>query len=284
MKTEIKNILIVANSSKKDVSGVLEQIEAYFISKRLNFKIFTYNEVISEELLSVAELAFSLGGDGTLLRCARIFSEYGIPILGVNLGDFGFMTEISKNEWIESFEKFVSGKLGISERIMVNVRLMRKGMTIREINGLNEAVIGADGIARIVSLKIHLGSTYVGRYKADGAIVATPTGSTAYSMAAEGPILHPEMEAMILNPICPFSLSNRPLVVPGDETVTIEVEELQRTGLVLTIDGQETESLEPLDRVVIRKAEKKCRIINSDKRNFYEVLRAKLNWSGEPNA
>jgi NAD+ kinase len=150
--------------------------------------------------------------------------------------------------------------------------------------GLNDAVISASGISKIVKLSVRLSDTPLGRYRADGIIVATPTGSTAYSAAAGGPILHPEMDAMILNPICPFTLSHRPIVVPHDEEIVVEVEEEQRTGLMMTVDGQSEFPLKPDDRIVIRASEEKARIVRSNKRTFYEVLRTKLNWSGGPDA
>lgn len=277
-------ILVIANFEKEEVVRVLKEIEDYFSNRDVEIASYSYDKAVPGEVLSGCDMAFSLGGDGTLLGCARVLVDYRIPILGINLGDFGFITEISKDEWIQAYEKYELGKLGISERIMVNVSLYREGKLISRKNGLNEAVVGVNRISRLVNLSTHIGSTYIGKYHADGVIVSTPTGSTAYSMSAEGPILHPEMEAMILNPICPFTLSNRPLVVPGNETVKITVEENQRTELTLIVDGQEIEALRPLDEIVIRKYDIKCRIINSDKRNFYEVLCAKLNWSGVPHA
>jgi len=168
--------------------------------------------------------------------------------------------------------------------MMLKVCVYRSGQPQRCYLGLNDGVIGSGGISKIIKLKVFISNTFISRYRADGVIVATPTGSTAYSMAAGGPILHHEMKAMILSPICPFTLSNRPLVVPGDEMLEIVVEEKQRTSVILTVDGQEAFDLLPDDRVVFRRSENETLIIQSDKRNFYEVLRKKLNWAGEPNA
>jgi NAD+ kinase len=207
-----------------------------------------------------------------------------IPILAVNMGDFGFITEISRNELIDAWSKFLDGRLGISERLMLAVSVRREGGEIASFLGLNDAVLSTKGISRMIRLKVYLSDMYVGRYRADGVIVATPTGSTAYSMAAGGPILHPEMEAFILTPICPFTLSNRPTVVPASESLRVEVEERQKAEIALTIDGQETFLLHPLDSVHVGRAPRKALIVRSDKRSFYEVLRTKLNWSGEPNA
>ncbi|HET6449661.1 MAG TPA: NAD(+)/NADH kinase, partial [Spirochaetia bacterium] len=196
----------------------------------------------------------------------------------------GFITEVSKNELEEVWDKYLAGGLGVSERLMLAVEVQRRGAPAASFLGLNEAVIGIKGISRMLRLKIFMSDTYMGGYRADGVIVATPTGSTAYSMAAGGPILHPEMEAFILTPICPFTLSNRPTVVPATEILRVEVEEAQKVAAVLTIDGQESFPLEPRDSILIRRAAHKARIVHTDRRSFYEVLRKKLNWAGEPNA
>lgn len=230
------------------------------------------------------DLALSLGGDGTLLNCARIVAEQETPILPVNLGTLGFITEVAQPEWKEAFERYRSGRLAVSPRVMVVAGVMRGGREVARLPGLNDAVISTGGAPKITRLQVALSGTAVGRYRADGVILSTPTGSTAYSMAAGGPILHPEMQALVLNPVCPFTLSNRPLVVPADEVVEITVEEPQRTKVVLTVDGQRSVPLEPGDRVVLRRYEHSALIIQSDRRNFYEVLRHKLHWAGEPGA
>jgi NAD+ kinase len=213
-----------------------------------------------------------------------MLAPLNVPILAVNMGDFGFITEVSKSELRDTWDKLLQGRLGVSERLMLSVEVQRQGSATASFLGLNEAVIGIKGISRMIRLKIFMSDTYMGRYRADGVIVATPTGSTAYSMAAGGPILHPEMEAFILTPICPFTLSNRPTVVPANEILRVEVEEPQKVEAVLTIDGQESFLLEPRDCILVRRAPFKARIVHTDRRSFYEVLRTKLNWAGEPNA
>jgi NAD+ kinase len=246
--------------------------------------VIPVNNNFSSGGLSDKDIAITMGGDGTLLHCARILAGADIPILGVNAGDFGFITEISKDEWIEAYEEYLAGKLEVSRRVMFNADVTREGSSIVSFRGLNDAVIRSSSVSRIIRLRVFLSKTYIGRYRADGVILATPTGSTAYSMAAGGPILHPEMDAFILNPICPFTLSNRAIIIPGDESLEIEIEREQRAGIMLTIDGQDVFQLTPGDRVVVKKSSKCCLIIRSNKRNFYEVLRTKLNWAGEPNA
>jgi NAD+ kinase len=278
------HVLTVINSRKDDVQSVVRLIQDFARARGMQTVSLDFSNHVDSVDLSHVDLAISLGGDGTLLSCARMLADREVPILAVNMGDFGFITEVPKSELVDSWERFLDGRLGVSERLMLSVAVMRSGRQIASFVGLNEAVIGIKGISRMIRLKIFLSDTYMGRYRADGVIIATPTGSTAYSMAAGGPILHPEMEAFILTPICPFTLSNRPTVVPATEMLRVEVEEPQKVETVLTIDGQESFPLLPLDCVAIRRAPHKALIVHTDKRTFYEVLRTKLNWSGEPNA
>jgi NAD+ kinase len=283
-RREIRKVLIVINSRKDDVQTVVRAIEEFARARRIETVSLDFANHAEVKKLADVDLAITLGGDGTLLSCARLLAEREVPILAVNMGDFGFITEVSKSELIDTWEKFLDGRLGVSERLMLSVAVHREEKQVAAFVGLNEAVIGIKGISRMIRLKIFLSDTYMGRYRADGVIVATPTGSTAYSMAAGGPILHPEMEAFILTPICPFTLSNRPTVVPATEILRVEVEEPQKVETVLTIDGQESFPLLPRDSLLVRRAPHKARIVHTDKRTFYEVLRRKLNWTGEPNA
>jgi NAD+ kinase len=234
--------------------------------------------------LDTVDLAVSLGGDGTLLHCARLLAGSDIPILPVNLGTVGFITEVPADEWRQAYVAYAAGELGLSTRIMVNARVLRAGIEVANIDGLNDAVIAAHGRSKIVRLRVHLAGTWVANYRADGMIFATPTGSTAYSMAAGGPILHPEMAAFVITPICPFTLANRPLLIPADEPVLVEVEPGQRTEISLTVDGVEVELLQPGDRLALSRSVHRTHIIRSGERNFYQVLRSKLDWAGEPRA
>jgi NAD+ kinase len=284
MRKRISRVIVVVNSHKEEACRLLQEVRSHLQRMGAAVTVLEVEEGKKAHVEEGADLAITLGGDGTLLYGARLLAHAGIPMLAVNLGDFGFITEVSRLEWVDALEKYADGRLGLSRRIMFDAQVVRAGRRLDRFTGLNDAVIRAGDFARIIVLRIHLSGTYVARYRADGVIVATPTGSTAYSMSAGGPILHPEMEAFILNPICPFTLSNRPIVIPATELLEIEVEGRQRTGIVLVVDGQEAFRLEPGDRVFFRRADRYCSIILSDKRSFYEVLRAKLNWAGEPHA
>ena len=230
------------------------------------------------------DLVISLGGDGTVLSVARKVHELGRLILPVNLGTFGYITEISKDEWREELENLMDGKSVISRRLMLRVAIERKGRRIFSSYALNEAAISSSGTSKVVKLELFLDKTRAGIFKADGLIVATPTGSTGYSLAAGGPILSSELSAFIITPICPFTLSNRPLVTDSASHVKIQVMEGQRTDLVLTVDGQVSEKLEEGDVVEIEKSRSKTLLVSSNKRNYMEVIRDKLNWLGELHA
>jgi NAD+ kinase len=288
MKKQIRRVIIIVNLIKEETRELLGQVQAELQRRGIASSVCPVREE-APEVPPDTDLAITLGGDGTLLYGARALAAGGpdgreIPILAVNLGDFGFITEISRQEWGEALGKYLQGRLGVSRRIMFEAAVQRGESSLARFTGLNDAVIRSSEFARIVALRIRLSATYVARYRADGLIVATPTGSTAYSMSAGGPILHPEMEALILTPICPFTLSNRPVVVPAREVLEVEVEARQRTHTQLVIDGQQIFPLQAGDRVMFRPAARKTLIILSDQRNFYEVLRSKLNWAGEPNA
>jgi NAD+ kinase len=234
------------------------------------------------------DCCFCLGGDGTVLYAARTLAPLEVPIIPINLGSLGFIAAVHPGDWARVLDSWLRGEAPLSRRLMLEVRVERQGRTIMEGSCLNDAVISALGIAKLIRLGVSAVSEnrgvpapmLLGHYRSDGLIVATPTGSTAYSMAAGGPILDPELAAIIINPICPFTLSNRPMVAPAWETIIVDLEKEQQSGLILTLDGQVTEALEPLDRIFIRRAPRDTLLIASDREDFYNALRAKLNWSG----
>ncbi len=280
----VERVLLVVNLHKPDAQRLSSEIIAYLEGRGITVDFLGLKRDSPKPVLNDIDLAISLGGDGTVLYCARMLQDQGIPILAVNLGTFGFITEVSVDEWQDAFEKFCCGETILSKRLMYRVRVIRQGKTIYRAHGLNDTVVTATGISKVVTLKLFLNDTHLGTFRADGIICATPTGSTAYSMAAGGPIVDSEMEALIVTPISPFTLSNRPLVISGDDIIRIEVLAHQRTEMNLTVDGQEMFHLEEGDEVVIEKSRSRALLALSDKRNFYEVVRSKLNWSGESNA
>lgn len=284
MSRGISKVIIVVNLHKDGASLLVEEIKNYLYGLGIEVVVFPYSGKAEIPELETADLVFSLGGDGTVLFCSRIVESMSIPILAVNIGDFGFITETSREEWKSAFLKYQDGQLDLSRRVMIKVMVERNGEKVAFHKGLNDAVISSNGISNIIKLNLQINETNLGKYRADGIIVATPTGSTAYSISAGGPILDPEMEALIINPICPFTLSNRPIVVSGNEVIQITVEEGQRTDVILSVDGQDAYPLMSGDRIIVERSQTKALLIRSDKRNFYDILRSKLNWSGGANA
>ncbi len=280
----IKKVLLVVNLHKPDAKPLSKEIIDYLEEKGIAVQYLGLKDQSPKPEVEDVDLAISLGGDGTVLYCARMLQDKGIPILAVNLGTFGFITEVSVNEWKEAFENFCCGETVLSKRLMYRVKVIREGKTLFRSHGLNDAVVTATGISKVVNLKLFLNDTLLGTFRADGIICATPTGSTAYSMAAGGPIVDSDMEAMIVTPISPFTLSNRPIVVSGDDVIRIQILAHQRTRMNLTVDGQEMFHLIENDEVIIEKSRSRALLALSNKRNFYEVVRSKLNWSGEANA
>jgi NAD+ kinase len=223
-----------------------------------------------------------LGGDGTFLSAAREAARADVPILGVNLGGLGFLTETAESDLHVALERLIAGDVEIEHRMMVEARVgSRRGTTWTEC-GLNDVVIHQADESRMVRLDLRIGPTRIGTLAADGLIVATPTGSTAYSLSAGGPIVRPTIEALLATPICPHSLVFRPLLIGADEKLRVRVgESVSRARL--TIDGQISRLLAPGDEVEIRRAKARVAMLSLKRESFYEVLREKLAWAGPPS-
>ncbi len=280
-----RRVLIVANLDKDDSGSLSREMRLRLESRGAEVDLFAFSGAPGEAPEPRGyDLAVSLGGDGTVLYTARAAVAAGVPVLPFNLGRLGFIAGFQRGEWESAIDGWLSGLLEPSPRAMLEIRACRGGRGEESYLALNDGVVSGQGIAKVIGLEVRVSGTSLGTYRSDGVIVATPTGSTAYSLAAGGPVLHPEMDAMILNPICPFTLWNRPLVVPGSERIEVEIERGKRTGFMLTVDGQETIPLAPGDRVCFSRAAERVRIYSPPSRSFYEVLRTKLSWSGGPDA
>jgi len=221
-----------------------------------------------------------LGGDGTLLGAARKMGKYGVPILGVNLGSLGFLTEIPLKRLFPAMEMLLKGELEVESRIMLEAKILRDRKEMGCFLVLNDVVINKGALARILDLDVHINDQFLTTFRADGLIVSTPTGSTAYNLSAGGPILYPTMSNFILTPICPFTLTNRPIILPDSDTVHISMRKESEEKVTLTIDGQVGFDLMYGDRVMIYKSEKRIKLIKSPDQTYFEILRAKLMWGG----
>jgi NAD+ kinase len=231
------------------------------------------------ELPSLVEMLIVLGGDGTLLSAARHVADahVNVPIFGVNLGSLGFMAEVSHDELYDNLEKAMAGKLETEERMMLTTEVIRDGRRIARYRVLNDAVINKGALARMMQLKITVSDGYLTTLRADGLIVATPTGSTAYSLSAGGPIIHPTSHCFVVTPICPHTLSNRPIALPDTVVVSVCLTS-QSEDVSLTLDGQIGFPLMTNDVVEIRRSRLKMRLIKHPTKSYYEILRTKLKW------
>jgi NAD+ kinase len=227
------------------------------------------------------DLIVVLGGDGTLLSVAGCVgaADVDVPILGVNFGSLGFLTEATLPELYQSLEAALSGEARVEERLMLRATTMRRGVALLEHLALNDVVITKAARARMTDLSVSVGDEFVTRVKADGLIVATPTGSTAYNLAAGGPIVQPVVDAIVLTPIAPHMLTNRPIVIPASSLVRVQPMMAERDELYVTFDGQEGYQLEAGDEVRIRCAERRVRLLKPSSRSYFEVLRQKLKWN-----
>jgi len=228
------------------------------------------------ELPSQVDLLIILGGDGTLLSMARAVGDLGVPLLGVNLGGLGFLTATTLDEMFPALEAYLGGHMAIEERMLLAARIVRNGQLLGEYAALNDIVITKSAMSRIIDLSVSVEGRYATAYRADGLIISTPTGSTAYSLSAGGPILFPTMDAVVLTPICSHTLTNRPIVVPG--TDRIEVTLLADQEVMATMDGQVGVGLREGDTVEIRKAASRIRLVRFPQKDFFSVLRTKLKW------
>jgi NAD+ kinase len=230
-----------------------------------------------EELPGCTDLLIVLGGDGTLLSAARLAAQRKVPILAVNLGGLGFLTTVSQDEIYSILEEIFSGKHRVSERVMLDAEIVRAGAVIRKQNALNDAVLNKAALARIMDLELHVDGEYVTTYKADGLILSTPTGSTGYSLAAGGPIVYPAVESFVVTPICPHTLTNRPLVIPDSATIDVDFK-AEDDAVFLTLDGQVGIELVRGDHIRVRKTAEKLLLVRPARKTYYQILRNKLKW------
>ncbi|NDY41380.1 NAD(+)/NADH kinase [Dissulfurirhabdus thermomarina] len=227
------------------------------------------------------EAVVVFGGDGTLLHVAARAHELGVPILGVNMGGLGFLTEIPLEEMAAALEALVRGECEVEDRMVLVARVESGGGEAARFRALNEAVVAKGPVERMITLDTWAGGDFLTTYRGDGLILATPTGSTAYNLSAGGPLVHPEIEALVLTPICPFALSARPILVPGGLEVTVGLARPEE-GVSLVVDGQVRRTFAPGDRLRVTKASRPLGLVRSPLRDYFTILREKLGWAKGP--
>ncbi len=234
-----------------------------------------------EELGRRADLVVAVGGDGTLLNAARSLATHEVPLLGVNLGRLGFLADVSPAEMGRCLEEIVAGRAVEEERLMLRARVLRRGRVLHEGLALNDAVLHKWNTPRMIEYETYVDGRFVDVQRSDGIIVSTPTGSTAYALSGGGPILVPDLDALALVPICPHTLSNRPIVLGGRARVELVVRDCNRGGAQLTCDGQEAQALEEGDRVEVRAHDRRIRLLHPPDHDHFQILRVKLGWGSK---
>ncbi len=284
--SSIKTIGIISRPRRVDISAIVPPLLKWLTERsiRAPYDQETASSLPNSvpgktraELAAESDLLLVLGGDGTLLSAAREAAPRGIPILPVNLGSLGFLTSFTLQELYPALGETLAGHLAASERVMLHSTLIRDGKTVDDQRVLNEVVINKSALARMIEVRLTINTDFVCRYRADGLIVATPTGSTAYSLSAGGPIVHPNVESLIITPICPHTLSDRPIVVDDKCRVELSVAG-PAESVYLTLDGQKGIPMQSGDKVRIVRAEERLKLIQPKRKSYYEILRSKLKW------
>lgn len=280
----MKKALIIINVTKDESMTLAKEIASYLKKKDVAYDFLSFDGFVDNTDFKGYDFVISLGGDGTVLYAARNSSKYGLPVFPVNLGEFGFIASVQPEDWQKELKLFMDGKAVFEKRSMLKVEVRRNGKRVYSSLSLNDAVISAERGVSTIMLSVKRNSLPLCRLKADGLILATPTGSTAYSAAAGGPIVSPEVEAFVLTPLNPFSLSSRPIVLSPDSNLEIAVEKSRIKGICLTVDGQEPFGIQFGDIISVVLNKKKAKLVAGSEEKFYNALRSKLNWSGVPHA
>ncbi|MDX6305944.1 MAG: kinase [Blastocatellia bacterium] len=289
--TAIKRIGVVVKPHQPDALETLCRLTVWLVDKGIQLvgvgeiaheqiknKTGCVVEIVKDEQLAKSvDLILVLGGDGTMIAAARMVSDTEVPVIGVNYGGLGYLAEFPIEELFAALESILAGQYKLQKRVMLAVELWRGAELLTRNRVLNDVVVNKSALARIIEIEAFLDDQFVNMFRADGLIVATPTGSTAYNLSAGGPVIYPSMNAVVITPICPFTLSNRPIVVPDDSKIDVRLM-TDKEDVALTLDGQVGFPLKAGDRIVIRKSRTTFNLVQPPNRNYFDVLRDKLKW------
>jgi NAD+ kinase len=283
---KFRNIGIISRPRRSNLSEVVPPLLSWLEARGLHVT-FDQETAASlpepsegrsrEQVATASDLLLVLGGDGTLLAAARVAAPRGIPILPINMGSLGFLTSFMLDELYPALEDILAGRVIVSERVMLHAELERGDKILDKQTVLNEVVINKGALARMIELELSIDGDFVCRYRADGLIVASPTGSTAYSLSAGGPIVHPSVESFIITPICPHTLSDRPVVIADTSIVDVKLS-AGTESVFLTLDGQKGIPLQATDRVRVSRAHQRLKLIQTPNKSHFDILRSKLKW------
>jgi NAD+ kinase len=286
MKTVFKNIALIGKYNTPDMRetmiAMLEFLSKYPVNLYLEDKTASHCKIDTQRIIKMSEigghvdLAIVLGGDGTMLAVARALAESGIPLVGVNQGRVGFLTDISAISMFDSMASVLAGEYTVEQRIMLSAKILRQGVEISDGKAFNDVVINKTGMSRLIELEVYIDGQFVHKQRSDGLILATPTGTTAYALSAGGPILHPTLDAIALVPICPHTLSNRPIAI--NSACKVEINLVHAEDAAVHLDGQLQIEVLPGDKVIVEKHRHAVSLLHPKEHSHYDMLRQKLNW------
>jgi NAD+ kinase len=283
----MRKIGIIAKGNKPEATQVVKELVGWLKDRKVECfvdpdiaKAVSHPALDKQDMAGAVEMVVVLGGDGTLLAAARALQKKQVPILGVNLGGLGFLTEITLAELYPMLEAILHGAYKTDERMLLEARVWRKKKVVDTFTVLNDVVINKGALARIIELETSVDQAHLTTFRSDGLIICTPTGSTGYSLSAGGPIVYPSLHSIIITPICPHTMTNRPIIVPKEATINVTLCSMDQE-VFLTLDGQVGFKMELHDRVEIKKGEGFIRLIKSPSRGYFEVLRQKLMWGAD---
>lgn len=282
---QIKCVGIVVKPNHEEAWATAGELSGWFEKRgialvgepRREAEVCDFDSLDVEKFKSDVDLIVVLGGDGTIISTARLTGEREVLVLGINYGSLGYLTEFRIEEMFSALEAILEGNYAVDRRVMLDAEHWRDGRKLASGRVLNDVVINKAVLARIIEVEVDLNEQFVNSFRADGLIIATPTGSTAYNLSAGGPIIYPSMNAVVLTPICPFTLTNRPIVMPDSAEIKLCLKN-ESDGVVLTLDGQIGHAMQTQDSVRIRKSETTFNLVQPPNRNYFDVLRNKLKW------
>ena len=287
---KIKTIGIVGNKNKPEVFQIVKDIINKIKTKDIKIILHDdFKKIVDKQNRSVsigdvkkAEVILIFGGDGTLLYFARHLYPCTTPVLPINLGSLGFLAHTGSDKIIDSLQYVLNGNFTLLERMLLSIKIIKKSKAKGPFYALNDAVVTRGSFANVINLDIYVGKNYTTTYQADGIIISTPTGSTAICLSAGGPIVHPKMRAFVILPICPHTLSNRPLVLPTDAEISVQIKPSRPTEkkFILSIDGQEEYEIDDGDKISVTKATQSLKVITLPNEDYFKILRTKLKWGG----
>ncbi|MFQ5470826.1 MAG: NAD(+) kinase [Gammaproteobacteria bacterium] len=290
--SEFKTVGLIGKYDDPTISNTINLLSSHLQDHKINVILDEGTKAILEantlstctrnELGESCDLAVVIGGDGTLLNAARSLADHNVPIAGINLGHLGFLTDISPSNMLDHIDEILNGQYLIEERFLLHAKIIRDGEYISESDAFNDVVVHKWNVARMIEIETYVDGKFVYSQRSDGLIVSTPTGSTAYALSAGGPIIHPTLNAMVLVPVCPHTMSNRPIVVDGNSQVEVIVREHRSDSAQVTCDGQITFGLISGDHIQIRKKDNPVRLVHPSQHDHFEILRAKLHWAENP--